>query len=155
MSLTRVQGAMWLTQTWTTATRPSSPYNGQIGYNSTLNQLEVYQNGAWTQYATTYSVDYLVVAGGGGGAGANGGAGGAGGYLSNVALIPSAGIVYTITVGAGGTAGAASVTTRAGNGANSSLIGTSVSVTAIGGGGGASFNNGASFAGAAGGSEEA
>ncbi len=34
----------------TTAEQPSSPSNGMIRYNQTLNALEVYQNGAWTHF---------------------------------------------------------------------------------------------------------
>ena len=34
--------------TWTTASRPSSPINGQFGYNTTLGLFEGYANGAWT-----------------------------------------------------------------------------------------------------------
>ena len=33
--------------TWTTATRPSSPVAGQLGYNSTLNVLECYNGSSW------------------------------------------------------------------------------------------------------------
>jgi hypothetical protein len=33
--------------TWTTATRPSSPIAGQLGYNSTLNVLECYNGSSW------------------------------------------------------------------------------------------------------------
>lgn len=33
--------------TWTTATRPASPSNGEIGYNSTTGALDQYVNGAW------------------------------------------------------------------------------------------------------------
>ena len=54
---------------WTTATRPVSPGLGQMGWNTTLNVMEVYVGyGAWQIIASTsYSVDYLIVAGGGGG----------------------------------------------------------------------------------------
>jgi hypothetical protein len=84
----------------TTAERPASPTNGMIRYNSTLTQFEVYQNSAWVQYLVSYSIDYLVIAGGGG---CNTGGGGAGGYLSGSNLILTSGTAYTITVGAGGT----------------------------------------------------
>jgi len=36
----------------TTAQRPSTPANGDIRYNSTLNQLEAYANGAWANLAS-------------------------------------------------------------------------------------------------------
>jgi len=38
--------------TWTTATRPSSPANGLIGYNSTTGQLDQYVSGAWASVPT-------------------------------------------------------------------------------------------------------
>ena len=52
--------------------------------------------------SNTYTIEYLVIAGGGSGAGIYaGGGGGAGGYLaSSAAFTPAAS--YTITVGAGG-----------------------------------------------------
>lgn len=34
--------------TWTTATRPASPSNGEIGYNSTTGLLDQYVGGAWS-----------------------------------------------------------------------------------------------------------
>jgi hypothetical protein len=95
-----------------------------------------------------YSADFLVVAGGGSG-GYRGssthatGGGGAGGfrYLTSQSL--SGGITYTITVGAGGTGGAAQ-----NNGANSSIAGTGLTtITSLGGGmggGGVSAGNGGS-----------
>ncbi len=79
-----------------------------------------------------YAVDFLCIAGGGGGGGANPGGeanagGGAGGYRnsysseasggggsSETALAFTIGVTYTVTVGAGGTAGAASNTTGIG-----------------------------------------
>lgn len=70
----------------------------------------------------TYSAEYLVVAGGGGGQAAAGGAGGL--LTSNTTL--QGNNVYTITVGAGGSAYA--------NGADSSIVGTGVSISALGGG---------------------
>ena len=51
------------------------------------------------------TVEYLVVAGGGGGGGRNtGGGGGAGGFLSGNKSV-TFGLLYTVTVGAGGTGG--------------------------------------------------
>jgi len=32
---------------WTTATRPSSPFNGQTGYNSDIGGLETYTDNGW------------------------------------------------------------------------------------------------------------
>ena len=72
---------------WTTSGRPSSPALGQQGYNTTLNQTEVYSGLAWIAITTqTYSASYLIVAGGGGGGSTQGsyngggGGGGAGGF---------------------------------------------------------------------------
>jgi hypothetical protein len=107
----------------TTAQRPGSPVAGMIRYNTTLNQFEVYQNGAWTQYAYTYSVEYLIVAGGGAGGCGGGGAGGVLSGTYNAVATTSTSVI----VGAGGTP---TVSTRSGS--NSTAIG----LTAIGGGGG-------------------
>jgi hypothetical protein len=38
--------------TWTTATRPASPANGLIGYNSTTGQLDQYVGSAWASVPT-------------------------------------------------------------------------------------------------------
>jgi hypothetical protein len=111
----------------------------------------------------SYSVDFLVVAGGGGGgSGQNvtsnrsGGGGGAGGYrnsyltetsggngTSESSLTFTQGIVYTITVGAGG-AGTAGDGLNGTVGVNSSISGTGIStITSSGGGfGGANSSNG-------------
>jgi len=90
--------------TWTTATRPTSPQTGQVGYNTTTFQLEVYNStyNSWinvNQPGSSYATSYLVVAGGGGGGGNWGGAGGVGGYLTGTANLVI-GSVYTITIGA-------------------------------------------------------
>ena len=59
---------------WTTAGRPGSPVNGQMGWNSTLGQLEAWNGVNWQQITSLlYSASYLVVAGGGSGGGINGG----------------------------------------------------------------------------------
>jgi len=116
----------------TTAQRPASPVVGMTRYNTTLNQFEVYQNGSWTQYVTSYSVDYLIVAGGGGGGGGFvGGGGGAGGAIYSTFTTSSA-TAYPVTVGAGG-AGGANYNLGV-NGSNSSVF----SLTSLGGGGGGS-----------------
>jgi hypothetical protein len=84
----------------------------------------------------TLSCDYLVVAGGGGGGGGvdsslAAGGGGAGGYRTSSGLSATV-QAYTVTVGAGGTAGTA--TAIGGNGANSVFS----TITSTGGGGGGS-----------------
>ena len=119
-----------------------------------------------------YSVDFLVIAGGGGGgrnAGGSGfigaGGGGAGGYRnsystetsggnssSEASLSFSSGVVYTITVGAGG-AGSTSGTNNGANGSNSSISGTGIStITSTGGGGAGSIESSTIHAGSSGGS---
>jgi len=89
--------------TWTTATRPTNPSTGQTGYNTTTNQLEVY-NATYTNWQNVgtsginYSVSYLIVAGGGGGSGGGGsGTGGAGGSGVVILSIPTANYTGTVT----------------------------------------------------------
>jgi hypothetical protein len=86
-----------------------------------------------------FSINYLIVAGGGaagssfvGGNGAGGG--GAGGVVSGSWLVTAAGVSFSMVVGAGGVAQPPSAWGY--NGGNSSISSGS-SVTAIGGGGGA------------------
>jgi len=82
----------------------------------------------------TYSVDFLVVAGGGGGGGGVGGGGGAGGYRTSTQTV-SPGVAITVTVGDGGAGGAPQ--TKGSDGNNSSISGTGLStITSNGGGGG-------------------
>ena len=120
------------------------------------------------------TVDYLCIAGGGGGAqGYRAGGGGAGGYRNSVdgetsgggvagntiaALTLTAGISYSIVVGAGGNGGnnddVTNVIDNGFNGENSTISGTGIStVTALGGGagGGAWVANAAGVAGGSGG----
>lgn len=125
----------------TTAQRPATPETGMYRLNTTTGEPEWYNQatGQWVLFrnSPTYSVEYLVIAGGGGTAnayinntGAKSGGGGAGGYLSGT-LTVTPGQSYSATVGAGG-AGNSGVD-QGGNGGNSSLTG--VATTAIGGGG--------------------
>jgi len=99
-----------------------------------------------------YSIDFLVIAGGGAGGQHSGtnsaGGGGAGGYRnsyltetsggggsSEASLSFSSGVVYTITVGAGGTTVS---NDKGNNGSDSSISGTGITtITSTGGGGGA------------------
>jgi hypothetical protein len=101
---------------------------------------------------TPYSVDFLVIAGGGGGGFDDAGGGGAGGYRnsfgsetsggggsSETELTFSGGVVYTITVGAGGN-GSATTPTNGSSGSNSSISGTGITtITSIGGGQGGTY----------------
>ena len=90
----------------------------------------------------TGTVEYMVIGGGGGGGNDMGGGGGAGGYLAGNTTLTSGN--YTITVGDGGT-GAKSIYYPSSNsllevssGGNSSIVGGSVNIVAIGGGHGGS-----------------
>jgi len=38
---------------WTTATRPSNPTTGQMGYNTDLGNLEYYSGTSWQSITTT------------------------------------------------------------------------------------------------------
>jgi hypothetical protein len=86
-----------------------------------------------------YSVDFLVVAGGGGGAGGagneGGGGGGAGGFRTSTQSV-TGGTVITVTVGDGGAGGGTD--TSGSSGSNSSISGSGLTtITSAGGGGGA------------------
>jgi hypothetical protein len=132
----------------TTAQRPSNPGIGMIRYNTSGTYgLEVFVasntssfTGTWiTIAAPIYTINYLIVAGGGSGglngAGPGVGAGGGAGGLLSGSTTVIAGTPYTVVVGAGGS----SVTGTAliGNtGSNSSFSG--VPQTAFGGGYGGS-----------------
>lgn len=97
------------------------------------------------------SIRALVVAGGGPGGFRRGGGGGAGGLVYDAALAVSGGATYAINVGTGGVA-SASAAAYGSNGGNSSIVGTGVNVTAVGGGaGGNGPSNGAGVAGGSGG----
>lgn len=150
---------------WTTATRPSSPQNGQMGYNTTTSAIEGYINNGWITiqnnppagqqvYATagTYSwtapsgvSSVCVVCVGGGGAGddgnnGDGGGGGGGGgglaYANDVPVTP--GQSYTVIVGAAGTSGNGFGVRAQSGGDSSFTVGTFV-LTATGGQGGAPY----------------
>jgi hypothetical protein len=131
----------------TTAQRPGSPTVGMVRYNSTENEYEVYKGTSWQLISTvgySYSVEYLIVAGGGGGAGLGGG--GAGGMVSGSTTVTGA-TAYTITVG-GGASGAV------GN-APSGSASSGLSVSATGGGGGGGETNGGASPGGSGGGASA
>ena len=133
----------------TTAQRPASPAVGEIRYNTTESQYEVYNGTEWNisqRSGYPYPVQYLVIAGGGGGGqdsdgGGMGGGGGAGGYRNSYASETSGGnsstetpisitpgTQYTITVGAGGSPNA--------KGGDS----TFATITSVGGGRGPAKN---------------
>lgn len=88
-------------------------------------------------YAST--VHALVVGGGGPGGYQAGGGGGAGGYVYDAALAVSSASTYTVHVGAGGVA-STSHDAYGSNGGDSSIVGGSVNVVAVGGGAGGNGN---------------
>lgn len=125
----------------TTAQRPVSPAVGMVRYNTSISQYEGYTVSGWsTLYSyTSYSVSYLIVAGGGCGGGQNGGGGGAGGMLTGDATL-TPGTTYSTVIGAGGISA---------QGANTTALG----FTAIGGGvgtGGSGGSGAGGFPGAGG-----
>ena len=81
-----------------------------------------------------YAIEYLVVAGGGGGAAISGG-GGAGGLRSG-SIVADIGNVYTVTVGAGGTAAPAGTPYVNGGTGSNSVFNV---ITSTGGGGGGAY----------------
>ena len=109
---------------------------------------------SFTPPANVNEVDALVVGGGGPGGYYAGGGGGGGGLVYTNAMHVTGGATYTVTVGAGGEH-STSATVYGTNGGDSSIAGTDVSVTAVGGGAGANGklnNQTATLAGAVGGS---
>jgi len=134
-----------------TGSRPSAPATGSFWFSTEAEKVEVYTGNKWKQLSflePSYTVDYLIVGGGGAGGYVYSGGGGAGGYRTT--LGPSSGggsslepklyltpnETYTITVGGGGsgTSGDGS------DGSTSSITGTGISKESSGGGGGASNN---------------
>lgn len=142
---------------WTTAGRPANPFLGQTGWNTTLNASEVYVGaGSWQiRNDSTYTANYLVIAGGGSGGTAAGawisaGGGGAGGYTESTVTMVTGGI-YPVIVGAGGAPVYGNALGL--NGGNSSLGG--VATTLGGGGGGSGGNSGGRPGGSGGGASRA
>jgi hypothetical protein len=92
-----------------------------------------------------YSIDFLVVAGGGAGGRTDAGGGGAGGFRTSTQTV-SIGTVITVTVGDGGTALTFPSSGRGGSGSDSSISGsglTTITSTGGGGGGGSATASGA------------
>jgi len=96
------------------------------------------------------SADTIVLAGGGAGGNHMGGGGGAGGLLIQSSTLFATGS-YTVTFGSGGS-NSGSVESKATSGVNSSIIGGSISMSAIGGGAGGAGNISANQVGSNGGS---
>jgi hypothetical protein len=85
----------------------------------------------------TYSMDFLVIAGGGGGASNIGGGAGAGGYRTSTQTV-NVGTAITVTVGDGGASGANP--NNGSQGSSSSISGSGLTtITSAGGGGGGGY----------------
>jgi len=161
--------------TWvkgTTAQQPSGVI-GEIREDTETNRTLVYTDETGTAkwinlkeeaISTSFTVDYLVIAGGGSGGVHQGGGGGAGGYRTSYgtvspitlnggtmesALSLSVGTVYVVTVGPGGAA-VSGTGARANDGSNSAFS-TIIISTGGGGGGTASLNVGNAYDGGSGG----
>ena len=148
-------------KSYTTAQRDAlTSVAGDMIYNTTTSKVEAYNGSAWEQAGgvDAFSIEYLVIAGGGGSAGGipsyqRGGAGGAGGYRTNKTgqtsgggssaeptLIAPKSSNLTLTVGAGGSAGI--VPTGSSNDATNGQTGNNSVfsyITSLGGGGGSEF----------------
>jgi hypothetical protein len=105
----------------------------------------------------SYSIDFLVVAGGGGGGSdaepstVGGGGGGAGGYRTSTQTV-NATTVITVTVGDGGNGGVAGSDGTKTSGSDSSISGSGLTtITSTGGGYGAAFDGYAAATGGSGG----
>ena len=102
-----------------------------------------------TDNPPTYSVDFLVVAGGAGGGSSNMGAGGgAGGFRTSTQTV-TASTVITVTVGDGGAGGSPG---RGASGSNSSISGSGLSTITSSGGGGGGTQTPSTLSGSSGGS---
>lgn len=94
-------------------------------------------------------VETLIVGGGAGGGSYVGGGGGGGGvYEGSFKVVPAS---YTVTVGNGGSGGSGGGAADNANGGNSTVVGGTISLTALGGGTGSRFPDGAGTAGGSGG----
>jgi hypothetical protein len=105
-------------------------------------------NEGTTALLSEFSLDFLVVAGGG--AGGLYGGGGAGGYRTSTQTVRS-GTVITVTVGDGGVGIASTDTAPRALGSNSSISGSGLTTITSAGGGGGSGNTGPAGSGGSGG----
>jgi len=134
----------------TTAQRPGSPAAGMIRHNSDTDEPEWYddQNTTWRAFAEKsyngYSVDYLIVAGGGAPGGSWSTGGGAGGGVVEGTVLVNSATSYRVIIGAGASPQLTESATWGVNGSNSSFQ----DLIAVGGGGGGGWQ----FAGQRGGS---
>ena len=111
-------------------------------------KVHVFEEGEDFTISANKTVEYLLIGGGGSGGSYYGGGGGAGEFQVGT-FNAAANEVYSISIGAGG---ASTLGTTAGNnGSPSTIIGTNVSLNALGGGGGGSHNASAGDGGSGGG----
>lgn len=130
------------------ATTPNPVYNtsGQsvtlVYSGATQGWIPTVDDNVTLETPAPYSIDFLVIAGGGG-ASTNLGAGGAGGYRTSTQTV-SVGTLITVTVGSGGASGGVVVPYAKGsNGSNSSISGSGLTtITSAGGGGGGANGDG-------------
>ena len=95
-----------------TSSVPAAVYGNSVGFVVKIEVINsdgiVSSNSLTRTIVTTPSLQYLVVAGGGGGGGQVGGGGAAGGMLTGSINYPTAGVVFTATIGAAGVGGVTS-----------------------------------------------
>jgi hypothetical protein len=136
--------------TGTNAQRPATPTVGMSRWNSDGGSYEIWNGLSWQTIASgAYSVNYLLVAGGGGATNSIGyGGAGAGGVITNTYTV-NPGTTYTVVVGNGGSPGT--------NGSNSTVFsqiaiggGTTAANGGSGGANGGSGTSGQGFAGGTG-----
>ena len=89
----------------------------------------------------TLTARVLVVGGGGTGGGLRGGGGGGGQVIESHDVVFTAGEAYAVTVGAGGFAADLLYRTTGVNGGDTTIAGTGVNLTAIGGGAGGGYDS--------------
>jgi len=139
---------------------------GDTVYDSDLGTLKVYNGSSWNAMSGStfsFTLNWLVIAGGASGAAQHGGGGGAGGYRSaynsessggggsaESDITVNAGTSYSVTVGAGGPAPAqeGSETRDGGTEGSNTIFGT---ITSIGGGAPGSWSGHAGETGGSGG----
>jgi hypothetical protein len=82
----------------TNAQRPTAA-NGMLRYNTDVGQMEAYVNSAWVTISTSYTIEFVLVAGGGAG---GGGASVIGATAIGTKGVNSTGFGYTSSGGGGG-----------------------------------------------------
>ena len=118
-------------------------YSGTVLGSYSTDSITATGAGTWTAPADTILAEVLTVAAGGGGGGYYyAGGGGAGGVVHDSTYAVTAGVVYDITVGTGGTAGTGGGG-KGGSGSDSvfnvNAEGSGLALTAAGGGGAGSY----------------